>query len=433
MKTEFEQRLSDYVDWNRDELITLISELVRCPSENSPPIGHEGACQQYISDALTRAGYSPRLYSLNAVPGITSHPLFEAGRDYTGRPNLVAHRPGSGGGRSLILSGHIDTVPSGTQNWTGNPFSGRVEGKRLYGRGSNDMKAGIAANLFVGMALSRLGIHLRGDFTFESVVDEEFGGVNGTLAARVAGIVADAAVISEPSFLRVCAGQRGGRTVHITFRAPGGVLTDGAFPSGVIEQVTHFLLALRDFSALRCNTTPVHPLFARCPDPVPVSVTKIITSPWGMTEPITIPDECKLEMYWQLMPGEEQATVERQFHTWFDSVVESGSGRFGQRPEVVYPIRWLPGSAIDPASPLVRELQCCAGAAMPAPPPIAGIEGPCDLFVFHEFGIPAVLWGPCGGNTHGPDEWVDLDSAVTATKALLFFVCQWCGVEGEGL
>ena len=105
---------------------------------------------------------------------------------------------------------------------------------------------------------------------------------------------------------------------------------------------------------------------------------------------------------------------------------------FAHRPTVEYPIRWLPGSAIDPALPLVQELRSCAAAVLPAPPPIVGIEGPCDMFVFHDFGIPAVLWGPSGGNTHAADEYVDLDSAVAAAKALLLFVCRWCGVD-EGV
>jgi acetylornithine deacetylase len=431
MKTEFEQQLIDYVHRNRDGLVRLVSDLVRCPSENAPPHGNEGPCQRYIAGALGRAGYRPELYELSAVPGLLEHPLFAAGRDYTDRPNLVARRGGSGGGRSLILSGHIDTVPRGTQNWSLDPFSGHIDGNRLYGRGSNDMKAGIACNLFVAAALSELNVRLRGDLIFETVVDEEFGGVNGTLAGRVAGITADAAVVSEPSMLRVCAAQRGGRTVQITFRAPGGVLTSGAFPVGVVDQVTHFLGALREFAALR-RTTPPHPLFAGCPDHVPVSVLKIFTGPWGTSEPLTVPEECKVELYWQLMPGEKQATVESQFGAWFESVLSSAPELFAQPPEVKYPIRWLPGSAIGLAEPLVRELQACAAEVLPAPPPIAGIEGPCDLFVFHDFGIPAVLWGASGGNTHGANEYVDLDTVVTAAAALLLFVCRWCGVEGQG-
>ena len=87
--------------------------------------------------------------------------------------------------------------------------------------------------------------------SFETVVDEEFGGVNGTLAGRVRGYIADAAVISEPSFLRICAAQRGGRTAHITFSATGGILNEGGYPAGVVDQLTHFLVELRKFSDQR--------------------------------------------------------------------------------------------------------------------------------------------------------------------------------------
>src|SRR5215467_14473464 len=100
------------------------------------------------------------------------------------------------------------------------------------------MKAG-AMNLFIAEEVTALGLQLLGDLLFESVIDEEFGGVNGTLAGRLRGFNADAAVISEPSFLRICPAQRGGRTAHITLRAPGGVLTEGKFPAGVVDQLTH--------------------------------------------------------------------------------------------------------------------------------------------------------------------------------------------------
>jgi acetylornithine deacetylase len=76
----------------------------------------------------------------------------------------------------------------------------------------------------------------------------------------------------------------------------------------------------------------------------------------------------------------------------------------------------------------VRELAACASDVTGKQPPIVGIEGPCDMYVFHQaFGIPAVLWGPRGGNTHAADEYVEIDSVVDAAKALLVFVCRWCG------
>jgi acetylornithine deacetylase len=141
------------------------------------------------------------------VPGIHDHVIFRGGRDYTGRPNVGARKPGTGGGRSLLLSGHIDTVPKGTQPWTRDPFGGEVENNRLFGRGSNDMKAGVAMNMFVVEALSRLNLSLSGDLLFETVVDEEFGGVNGTLAGRLRGFNADATGKSDCSrIVRVSSG-----------------------------------------------------------------------------------------------------------------------------------------------------------------------------------------------------------------------------------
>jgi acetylornithine deacetylase len=423
-----EDRVVEYIERHQDRLFAIIGELVRCNSENTPPTGNEGECQQYAASVLTAAGWKPDLYELPSVAGLSDHPLFIGGREYGGRPNLAARKKGGGGGRSLILSGHMDTVPRGTQPWTRDAFGGQIEGNRLYGRGSNDMKAGVAMNLFVAEALAELGVKLAGGLTIESVVDEEFGGVNGTLAGRVRGYVADAAVIAEPSFLRICAAQRGGRTAHINFSGTGGVLSDGAYPAGVVEQVTHFLSELPKFAAERRRRAQPHPLYANHPDPVPVSVTKIFTSPWGTREPITTPEECKVELYWQLMPGERRADVEREFFEWMGHMMDSAPHLFARKPAVEFPIRWLPGSAIDPSEPVVTELSACAATILDQAPPVVGIEGPCDLYVFHEFGIPAVLWGPRGGSTHGADEYVELDSVVVAAKALLLFVCQWCGV-----
>jgi acetylornithine deacetylase len=426
----FEQTIADYVDQKRGRLIELTRDLIRIPSENAPPTGGEEACQSYIAKALHACGWQPELYQITDVKGLDRHPLFQPGRDYTNRPNLGARMTGKGGGRSLVLSGHIDTVPRGTQAWTRDPFGGEMEGNRIYGRGSNDMKAGIAMNLFAAQVLSELGLRLAGDLIFETVIDEEFGGVNGTLAGRVRGFNGDAAVIAEPSSLRICPAQRGGRAAHITFRAKGGILNESGVPAQVTQQLTHFLTKVSEFAASRRRTAPMHELYARQPDPVPVSITKVFTSPWGTREPITIPEECKVEFYWQLMPGESQDVVDREFHEWLDSVVQSEPSLFLDRPSVTFPLRWLPGSAIPKSEPLVRELAACAEMVLGSAPPVVGIEAPCDMFVFHQaFSIPAVLWGPRGGNTHAADEYVEIDSLISAAKTLARFVCRWCGLK----
>jgi acetylornithine deacetylase len=430
--TLLEEKLCSYVASHTERLIGIVRELVRIPSENTPPTGNESQCQEHLAEELRRLGLDPVLYRPIDVPGIEQHPLFWGGRDYSNRPNLGARRKGIGAGRSLVLSGHIDTVPRGTLPWTRDPFGGEVEGNRLYGRGSNDMKGGVATNLFVLEAIQELGLRLHGDLVFETVVDEEFGGVNGTLAGRLKGFNADAAIIAEPSFLRICPAQRGGRTVHITLRVDpsGGVLTEGKFPVGVSDQLRHFLNKLQGFAAQRRDRALVHDLYRNNSDPVPVGITKIITGPWGTKEPIGVPDSCQIELYWQLMPGETQPAVEQEFFEWFEGMMASAPELFAVKPRVEFPIRWMPGSSIDRREPLVTELAACAEAVLGKPPAIAGIEGPCDMYVFHQaFGIPAVLWGARGGNTHAADEYLEIDSLVAAAKAQLLFVCRWCEVE----
>jgi acetylornithine deacetylase len=432
MNTALDTELSSYVDANRERLVEILQDLVRIPSENRAPLGNEGPCQQYLARALADAGWMPHLYNPLDAPGIERHPAYWPGREYANRPNLAAVRAGRGGGRSLVMSGHIDTVPAGAAPWRRSPYSGAVEGNRLYGRGSNDMKAGIASHLFVAEAVARLQLPLRGDLTFESVVDEEFGGVNGTLAGRLMGYNADAAIIAEPTGVRICPAQRGGRTAHVTFRASNAGILGDRDASGVIHQLQAFLNALPAFTAERRQLAPRHPLYAHVADPVPVTVGRVHTAAWGTSEPPNTPDVCRMELFWQTMPGEALADIDAQFSLWFDKLMAAHPALFRQRPQLEHPIRWLPGSAENPDGPLVKTLAAVAEATLGFAPAIQGIEAPCDLYMFHTFGVPAALWGPRGGNTHMPDEYVELDSLLQSTKALLAFVCAWCGEENRG-
>jgi acetylornithine deacetylase len=130
------------------------------------------------------------------------------------------------------------------------------------------------------------------------------------------------------------------------------------------------------------------------------------------------------------MPGEAQSAIEREFLEWFDGMIAAAPALFAIRPSLEFPIRWLPGSAISRSEPLVTELCSAACDATGRTPDIAGIEGPCNLYVFHQVArTPAVLWGGRGANTHCADEYVEIDSLVEAAKALLLFVCRWCGIQ----
>jgi acetylornithine deacetylase len=430
MNVAIEREVQSYVATHRDRVVEIARDLIRVPSENRAPLGAENECQQYIATFLRNCGYDPLLYTPDEAPGLYYHPLYWPGRPYKNRPNVGARRGGAGGGRSLVLSGHIDTVPAGAAPWQHNAFGGDIEDNRLFGRGANDMKAGVAMNLFVIEALTELGIQLAGDLIFESVVDEEFGGVNGTLAGRLMGFNADAAVITEPSFLRICPAQRGGRTAHFRFSSPnGGILGRGA-GAGVIEQLRLFLNAVGHFANGRRKRASAHALYRHLENPVPVAVTRVFTAPWGASEPTNVPPSCLVELFWQAMPGETLEDIDQEFLTWFNELIGANPETFTNPPELTFPIRWLPGSAISADQPVVRSLSECATEILGARPLVQGIEGPCDMYVFHQFDIPTVLWGPRGGNTHNADEYVEIDSLVDAAKTLVSFVCRWCGVAG---
>ena len=426
------ERLGDGLGNLRTELVGKLQELVRIPSENLPPGGNENVCQSHVASCLRRIGLQPDVYDLSDVDALPRHPEYWPGRRYEGRPNVNAVLKGSGGGRSLILSGHIDTVPADTPvEWSYPPFGAEVCDGRLFGRGAWDMKAGVAMNLTVLRAITELGWKLKGDLIFETVVDEEFGGVNGTLAARLRGYQAEAAVIGEPTSLRICPAQRGGRTLHVLLQGQGGILSSGQ-PSGrAVEQLSYVLAKLPEFAAGRSRSVGVDHYYRNSPEPFAVWVTNIATGRWGWTQPITIPERCRVEIYWQTMPEERQEDVEAEFFAWWNAILDQRPDLFAIRPTVELPMRWLPGCSIPPDSPLVREFSRTA-AELGVPVGVEGLDAPSDMYIFQRcFNTPALMWGPAGGNAHQADEFVEIDSLVEATRVLLHFVARWCGIEAR--
>jgi acetylornithine deacetylase len=156
---------------------------------------------------------------------------------------------------------------------------------------------------------------------------------------------------------------------------------------------------------------------------------KIHTGPWGTAEPMATANTCKVELFWQTMPGEDLALIDEQFHGWLHQVIEARPDLFPAMPKVEFPIRWLPGSSVgatDFDQFFIQQLSAAASEVLGVPPAVGGIEGPCDMYVFHQyFGIPAVLWGASGANTHLADEYVEIESVISAAKALLLFVHRW--------
>ena len=415
----------------RPELIKTLQDLVQIPSENIPPNGNEGECQAYVAEQLRRMGLEPDIYELTEVPQLSSHPEYWPGRNYQGRPNVNAVLRGSSGGRSLILSGHIDTVPADTPvAWTRAPFGAEISDGKLYGRGAWDMKAGVAMNLTIFRAFTELSWKPKGDLIFETVVDEEFGGVNGTLAGRLRGYNADAAVIGEPTSLAICPAQRGGRTLHIVLQGRGGILAEEQPAGRAVEQLTYVLTKIPEFAERRRRRVPTHAYYAGSKEPFAVWVTNISTGRWGWTQPITVPERCKVEIYWQAMPDETREEVEGEFFAWWNEILSGRPDLFQAKPIIEFPMRWLPGCATPPDSLLVKEfVSTVASKGLEAR--VEGLDAPSDMYIFPRyFNTPALMWGPSGKGAHQPDEFVDIDSLFEATCVLAYFVSRWCGIQG---
>src|SRR5919108_1834799 len=211
------EAINGWVEDNRRTILDLNRALVSIPSENRYPDGDEEGVQRFVEGLLEDLDCETETFLPTDVPGLAEHPAYLGGRNYEGRPNVVGKKKGAGGGRTILFSGHVDTVPRGEDPWSVDPFCGLTEGGKQYGLGIFDMKGGMAAAMMALRALNELDIHLEGDVTIETVVDEEFGGANGTLACRLRGYEADVAIVPEPSNLAICPQNQGGGMFRISF------------------------------------------------------------------------------------------------------------------------------------------------------------------------------------------------------------------------
>ena len=238
---EVEQRVLTEVERHEASMISFLQTMVRQPST----LGHEMGAQQVVYRKLRSLGlaaemWEPRLDLLH------THPAFAPVEwSYEGRPNVTAVHKGRGGGKSLVLNGHIDVVsPEPLWGWSYDPWGAEVVGRRLYGRGAEDMKGGIAMMVLALEAIIAAGLSLHGDVFVESVLEEECCG-NGTLACRLSGYSAgaDAAIIPEPEGLGANVVDVGVMWFRVRVRGTSGHVGDAHKAINAIEKC--FLL-IRD-------------------------------------------------------------------------------------------------------------------------------------------------------------------------------------------
>jgi acetylornithine deacetylase len=413
-------RVEDAVDALRPELIDFARSLVRIPSVS----GSEQTAQRAIA-----AKYESLGLSVDIVPSVReeleSHPAFcDDAIPFVDRLNVVARWRGTGGGRSLILNGHMDVVPPGDlSKWTRDPWGGEIEGDRLYGRGACDMKSGLAAAVFAVQALQAIGVALRGDVLLQSVIGEESGGA-GTLATIVRGYRADACVIMEPMNLRIAPVHTGALTFRITVN--GRAAHACMRPHGV-SAITEFLPIA---SALEHLNLERHQRFhdALFDDPnniASLSMGTVRAGDW----PSTVPDLLVAEGRLGVFPNESVSEARAALET---AVREVASGRawLQDNPPVV---EWVEGQ-FEPGTtpldaPIIERLFRSHEEVTGTPASLFGVPCGTDLRLFtRHAGIPTVLYGP--GNVlhaHAADEHISLEQVVTCTKVLARTMLTWCG------
>jgi acetylornithine deacetylase len=323
-----------------------------------------------------------------------------------GRANVVAVARGTGGGRSLMLNAHMDTV--GVAGMT-TPFEPRLADGRLYGRGSYDMKGSLAACMLAAGEAKRHG--LRGDVILTAVADEELASI-GTEAVA-ASIRADAAIVTEPTELQLAVAHRG--FVHLEVEVQGRA-AHGSRPHLGIDAITKMGRVLVGIEELdrRLRANPTHPYVGS--GSVHASLIE------GGQEFSSYPARCLLQAERRTIPGETAALAE---HELGEIVASAGEGDSDFSATLRAPISREPFEVAEDAE-IVQTVRRHAAAVLGAEPELVGVSFWADSALLAAAGIPTVLFGPLGEGAHAEVEWVDVASLERCVEIYVGVAAELC-------
>jgi acetylornithine deacetylase/succinyl-diaminopimelate desuccinylase len=397
--------LREYVD--AEALVALTSALVSVPTENPP--GNERALADILREALDP--YGPQWTEIEPAPGRLSLVARVAGGD--GAPASARSRGAGGpaGGEHgagvpvLVVNGHTDVVPAIAAGWTRDPFQPVVVDGRLYGRGSADMKGGVASAIAALGALKAAGLQPSCDIVFQFVADEERGGALGTRALLEAGLLqGDACLVPEPTALAVSVAERGLLQGEIVLRGRPGHGSRPREGVSATEMAARVTLALHaaDFG------DPDHPLLGR--------PTANIGTLHGGTAVNVVAEQARVGFDRRLLPGvSQQDAVEAIRHRL------AAEGLDGLDYEIVV-TDFGEGSEMSPEHPFAALVRRCVASATGRSPDAVetvGMTFTTDArFMRNQAGMPAVVCGPGAiSQAHGVDEWVEVAQLVSAAAA----------------
>lgn len=304
------------VDDGFADQISLLQKLVAIPSQR----GDEHTAQEAFARETRKRGYSTEVFPID-LDLIRDHPGFSpATISYDNVVNVVAtHRPRHETGRSLILNGHMDVVPTGPVDmWSRSPYAPDIDGDWLYGRGAADMKAGLTANIAALDALRRLGLQPAATVYLQSVSEEECTG-NGALACMARGYTADAAIIPEPEDDKLVRANTGVLWFRITVAGKPVHVRDAGLGANAIEATYTVIRALRDLEQRWNDLKREHRHFETLDHPINFNVGKIAGGDWASSVPAWCAIDCRIAIY----PGVPAAEAAREIE---DAVMAAARG-----------------------------------------------------------------------------------------------------------
>ena len=404
----------------REEIILFIQTLVQSPSLAND----EKDVQKIIFNKLESLQLLPEIIPVN-FDSIKDHPAFsDDGFSPDSRINVIGNWNKNMKGRSLILNGHVDVVPTGSKTlWEDSPWSGKIKDDRIYGRGSCDMKAGLASGILAVQVLKTIGFEPNGNVMIQSVVGEESGGC-GTLTNIVKGYKGDAAVILEPTSLKLCPIQSGALTFRLTIP---GQATHAAMRWDGISAIEKFNIINQSIIELEKER---HSLFSveyyESPERVaPINIGTIKGGEWHSTVPDSVIVEGRLGVF----PGEPVSDARTAFSNHIIKVSNSDPWLKNNPPI----IEWFEGQfesgQTDINHSIINHLKEAYNNVNNSNPIIEGVTYGSDLRLFtNHADIPALLFGPGDVRlAHSANEYVEIEEVLTCIKIISNLIINWCG------
>lgn len=414
--------INDSIENNEAELIHEIANVVKIPSV----IGNEIKMQEYMKKKYEEIG----LKVVEVQPDyekVKNHPAFSSsGLSFEGRKNIIGIWEGNTEAPSLTLNGHMDVVsPEPMEKWTKDPWGGEIEGNRLYGRGSGDMKAGLMANWFALKTLLDLGIKPKGTVHLQSVLEEEAGGAGGTLSCMEEGYVTDGFISTEPHSMRITVAHAG--VMYFRVKVLGKTAHAGLAHLGVnaISKMIKIYNALEDLGEKRAKEVYFDLFHKGSGQSVHLNLGTLKGGDWASN----VAGEAVLECRIGFIPSETRAEIQKLVEETVKEAIK-GDDWLEQNPPQIEWYGWTTEAwNQDPSDPFVVSFKKTAESVLGREVEIAGRASGNDARFTQYYDKPGICFGPIVGNMHGPDEYVEIDSVIDTAKVLANHIVDWCGIE----